>query len=132
MPSETPTAPMRNMAASASWAVAASRSVTTRRAGARYWKDWPKSPRNTLRMKIPYWTWSGSRRPRCRFSSSTADWGAPSGSNILAGSPGRTRSTTNTRTETPRSVRAAWPSRRRTYALSPAPGYTIATSLSRT
>ena len=55
MPSETPTAPVRNMAASASWTVAASRSVTTCSAGARYWKDWPKSPRTTLRMKITYW-----------------------------------------------------------------------------
>ena len=26
--------------------------LTTRRAGARYWKDWPKSPWKTLRRKI--------------------------------------------------------------------------------
>ena len=65
----------------------------------RYWNDWPKSPRKTLFTKIAYWTWSGSLSPSWRFSSSTADCGAPSGSSIFAGSPGRTRRMTKTRTD---------------------------------
>ena len=100
------------MAVSASWIVAGTRSTTTRRAGARYWNDWPKSPRTTDLTKMPYWTQSGSRRPSSRFSSSTADGGAPSGSSILAGSPGITRRMTNTSSDTPTRVSADCQSRR--------------------
>src|SRR2546422_480429 len=106
MPIETPTSTVSAMAVRASWIVAGTRSTTTRSAGDRYWKDWPKSPRTTLRRKIPYCTQIGSRRPRGRFSSSTADCGAPSGRSILAGSPGTTRRMTKTRIETPTSVTA--------------------------
>src|SRR5215467_8023847 len=64
MPRETPAATVMSMAARVSCTVAGRRSSTTRRAGARYWKDWPKSPRATLPRKSPYWTTRGSRSPR--------------------------------------------------------------------
>ena len=113
MPSETPAAIVTSMATTVSCTVAGSRSRTTRRAGARYWKDWPKSPWATLRRKRPYWTIKGSRSPSCRFSSATADSGAPSGRSIRAGSPGRTRRMMNTSTDTPSSVSADCATRRR-------------------
>jgi len=70
-----------------SWIVAGTRSTTTR-APAMVLEGLAKSPPPRYEGKIVLHP-DGSRQAEVRFSSSTADCGAPSGKSILAGRPGR-------------------------------------------
>src|SRR5215470_1459038 len=72
--------------------------------GTSYCSDTPRSPRTARESHSPYWTRIGRFSPSASRSRAAAS-GLPSGPMITrAGSPGRTRTTTNTRTETTKRV----------------------------
>src|SRR5437867_6700936 len=95
---------MRTAAMNASGSVTGSRLTMSRPTGTSYWRDTPRSPRSALVSHSTYWRGIGRFSPSASRSRAAAS-GLPSGPMITsAGSPGSTRTTTNTSSETTRRV----------------------------
>src|SRR5690242_16319198 len=93
---------MRTAAITVSGKVTGNRLRIRRPTGTSYWSDTPRSPRSARASHSVYWTRIGRLSPSASRSRAAAS-GLPSGPMITsAGSPGRTRTTTNTRPETKR------------------------------
>ncbi len=84
--------------------VTGSRLTIRRPTGTSYWSETPRSPRTARVSHSVYWTRMGRFNPSASRSRAAAS-GLPSGPMITsAGSPGSTRTTTNTRAETKKRV----------------------------
>src|SRR5438094_4730095 len=95
---------MRTAAITVSGSVTGSRLRIKRPTGTSYWSDTPRSPRAARKSHSAYWTRMGRFSPS-DSRSRAATSGLPSAPMITsAGSPGRTRTTTNTRPETKKRV----------------------------
>src|SRR2546428_3522061 len=95
---------MSSAAISVSGSVTGNRLAMSRPTGRSYWRDTPRSPCSALVSHATYWRGIGRFSPSASRSRAAAS-GLPSGPMITsAGSPGRTRTTTNTRPETKKRV----------------------------
>src|SRR6185503_8152256 len=83
--------------------------------GRSYWMERPRSPRRAWPTQRAYWTGIGWSRPRACRTRATESGLASSPRMMRAGSPGRTRTTTNTSSETKRRVTARAATRRTTW-----------------
>src|SRR5436309_12313519 len=95
---------MSSAAINVSGSVTGSRLAMSRPTGRSYCRDTPRSPCSALVSHSTYWRGSGRFSPSASRSRAAAS-GLPSGPMITsAGSPGSTRTTTNTRPETKKRV----------------------------
>src|SRR5262245_43741389 len=104
---------MKAAASTVRGSVTARRLRTRRPTATSYWIDRPRSPRSAPPSHSAYWTRMGRSRPIARRSAAAASGLASVPMMRRAGSPGSTRTTVNTSSETTKSVARNATARRR-------------------